>query len=98
MNLDVHPTFTSTTNISVWPAQLPYSWNGNSYNAAGSYNVTLVNVAGCDSVATLILAVNPTVTSTTNISVCPAQLPYLRTEKPYDAAESYYVTLVSDEN
>src|SRR5437763_15711345 len=65
---------TSTTNVSVCPNQLPYSWNNQSYNTAGSYNVTLVNAAGCDSVATLDLSVKAVTTSTTNVSVCPNQL------------------------
>ncbi|MBL0358149.1 MAG: hypothetical protein IPP72_15335 [Chitinophagaceae bacterium] len=45
-------------NITLCPAQLPYNWNGNSYNTGGTYNVTLINNAGCDSIATLNLAVN----------------------------------------
>src|SRR6202000_636669 len=91
----VNATVTSTTNISVCPSALPYSWNGNSYSAAGSYNVTLVSVNGCDSIATLNLAVNSTVTSTTNVSVCPSALPYSWNGNNYTAAGSYNVTLVN---
>jgi hypothetical protein len=39
--------------------QLPYVWNGTSYNAAGTYNKTLVNAVGCDSIATLNLSITP---------------------------------------
>lgn len=49
---------TSTTNIAVCSGQLPYTWNGNSYNAAGTYTVTLTNASGNDSIATLILGIN----------------------------------------
>src|SRR2546425_347130 len=76
INISVNPNVTRITNTAVCAAQLPYSWNGQSYNAAGSYNVTLTSAAGCDSVATLNLSVNPNVTSITNTAVCPAQLPY----------------------
>ncbi|MFM2359518.1 MAG: hypothetical protein RLY16_1511, partial [Bacteroidota bacterium] len=93
--LTVKANSTSTTNIAVCPAQLPYSWNGNSYNAAGSYNITLVNAAGCDSVATLNLTVKANSTSTTNVAVCPAQLPYSWNSNSYNAAGSYNVTLVN---
>ncbi|MBL7744893.1 MAG: DUF4082 domain-containing protein, partial [Chitinophagaceae bacterium] len=50
----------STTNVTICSSQLPYIWNGNNYNATGAYNVTLVNAAGCDSLATLNLTVNTT--------------------------------------
>lgn len=50
---------TSSTSASVCSNNLPYVWNGNNYNASGSYDVTLVNYLGCDSTATLVLTVNP---------------------------------------
>src|SRR5439155_1398215 len=81
--------------ISVCPSQLPYSWNGHTYNAAGSYKDTLVNSAGCDSVATLLLTVKTISTSTTPISVCPSQLPYSWNGNTYNAAGSYKDTLVN---
>ncbi len=48
----------SSTNISVCPNELPYSWNGNSYPSPGTYQVRLTNAGGCDSVAILHLSVN----------------------------------------
>ncbi|WP_165760245.1 hypothetical protein, partial [Niastella populi] len=63
--LSINPAVTSTTEVTVCASQLPYTWNGNTYNAAGSYDVTLTSAAGCDSVATLVLTVNPAVSSTT---------------------------------
>jgi hypothetical protein len=35
-----------------------------------------VNAAGCDSVVTLNLTVKAASASTTNVSICPDQLPY----------------------
>src|SRR5206468_2676922 len=93
--LTVKAISTSTTNISVCPTQLPYSWNGHSYNGAGSYKDTLVNSVGCDSIATLILTVKATSTSTTSISVCPTQLPYSWNGHSYNGAGSYKDTLVN---
>jgi hypothetical protein len=61
--------------VAVCNNQLPYNWNGNDYNAAGSYEVTLSGANGCDSIATLILSVNtpPVLTSISgSTSVCPA--------------------------
>jgi len=74
LNLTVKQTTTSTTNTSVCNNQLPYLWNGISCNNSGSYTKTLVNVANCDSVATLNLTVKQTSTSTTNTIACGSYL------------------------
>src|SRR6202007_398433 len=95
LNLTVNNVVTSTTNTAICQAQLPYSWNGQSYNAAGTYSVTLVSTAGCDSIATLNLTVNNVVTSTTNTAICQSQLPYSWNGQSYNAAGTYSVTLVS---
>ena len=55
----VKPTSSSSTSLTVCAGQLPYSWNSNSFSAAGTYVVHLTNAQGCDSAATLILSVNP---------------------------------------
>ncbi|MEI2747421.1 MAG: hypothetical protein V9E88_01510 [Ferruginibacter sp.] len=49
---------TSTTDVTICTNQLPYSWNSQTYNAAGTFNVTLTSTSGCDSIATLNLTVN----------------------------------------
>jgi len=36
-----------------------YTWNGQTYDSSGTYTYTTTNVAGCDSIATLALTVNP---------------------------------------
>ncbi|MFP5042564.1 YCF48-related protein [Parasediminibacterium sp. JCM 36343] len=48
----------STTTITT--CSFPYTWNGTTYNAAGTYTYTTTNSQGCDSVATLVLSVSPT--------------------------------------
>lgn len=51
-------TAESITNVTVCMSQLPYSWNGNSYSAAGTYTKTFNNAIGCDSLATLVLTLS----------------------------------------
>ncbi|RYE20467.1 MAG: choice-of-anchor D domain-containing protein, partial [Sphingobacteriales bacterium] len=60
LNLTVRDTSFSVTNISICGNLLPYSWNGVDYNAAGTYTIVLpaANEYGCDSTATLNLAVS----------------------------------------
>jgi uncharacterized protein YjdB len=76
LNLTVKTNTTSTTNVSICPVALPYSWNG-SRSAAGTYTFVTTNSQGCDSTATLNLVVKTNTTSTTNVSICPAALPYI---------------------
>src|SRR5678815_5814555 len=83
---------TSSTPVTVCQAQLPYSWNGQSYNAAGTYTFTTKNAAGCDSVATLVLTVSQATTSSTPVTVCQAQLPYSWNGQSYNAAGTYTFT------
>ena len=61
------------------------------YNAAGSYTVNGTSIAGCDSIATLNLTVNPVLYDTTNITICDNQLPYNWRGVDYNAAGSYSV-------
>src|ERR1041384_370332 len=92
LNLAVNSTTTSTTDVTICPNQLPYNWNGIDYTAAGTYTFTTTNAAGCDSVAPLNLAVNSTTTSTTDVTICPNQLPYTWNGTDYTAAGTYTFT------
>ena len=77
LNLSVKSNSSSTTNLSICPSALPYSWNGLTFTAAGTQTKTgLTNAAGCDSSATLNLTVKSNSSSTTNLSICPSALPY----------------------
>jgi gliding motility-associated-like protein len=86
---------TASEAITICNAQLPFAWNGNSYNAAGIYTVTLATAAGCDSVVTLNLTVNPELASSTDSTVCAAQLPLVWNGLTFTAAGTQSVTLTS---
>ncbi|HMO63025.1 MAG TPA: proprotein convertase P-domain-containing protein, partial [Ferruginibacter sp.] len=93
LTLTVNDTSYSNSNITICANQLPYQWNGNNYNAAGTYEVGLKNIAGCDSIATLTLTVNDTSYSNSNITICANQLPYQWNNNNYNAAGTYEVWL-----
>ena len=93
--LTVTPTVTSSTNITICDDQLPYSWNNLTFTSAGTQVDTLTSGAGCDSVATLNLTVTPTVTSTTNITICDNQLPYSWNNLTFTSAGTQVDTLTS---
>src|SRR6185369_30813 len=92
LNLTISSTTTSTTEVAVCSNQLPYNWNGTDYSVAGSYTFTITNAAGCDSVATLNLAINEPTTSTTDVTVCPGQLPYNWNGTDYNIPGTYTFT------
>jgi gliding motility-associated-like protein len=91
----INPVTTSLTRDTVCSNQLPYVWNNNSYNSAGTYSVTLTNSRGCDSIATLALVVKLTSSSITRDTICANFLPYLWNGNSYPAAGTYTVTLVN---
>jgi gliding motility-associated-like protein len=93
--LNVKPVLTETTTVIVCTSQLPYNWNGQQLTAAGVYTDSLTSQAGCDSIATLILNVNPVLTDTTTVTVCASQLPYIWNGQQLTAAGVYTDSLTS---
>ena len=76
LHLTVDPTLTSTTDITVCDTELPYTWNGLTFTATDAQTATLIStVTGCDSLATLNLTVDPTLTSSTDITICDTEIP-----------------------
>ena len=95
LHLIINPVVTGEETITICEAALPYSWNNQSITAAGDYTATLVSVAGCDSIATLHLIINPVVTGEETITICEAALPYSWNNQSITAAGDYTATLVS---
>ena len=91
--LSLNPPITSTTNLSICAAALPYHWNGLTFNAAGTQTATLKTNGGCDSLATLVLTLSPPITSTTNLSICAAALPFHWNGLTFSAAGTQTATL-----
>ena len=57
-NITVKEISASYHAATICADALPYTWNGNTYNAAGNYAVHFTNAVGCDSTANLKLIVN----------------------------------------
>ncbi len=89
LNLTVNSISSSLTSVSVCSNTLPYVWNGNNYNASGSYTLHFTNSVGCDSAATLNLTAKNTSSSLTIVSVCNNTLPYVWNGNNYNASGSY---------
>ena len=95
LNLTVNPKTSSTQSLTICRTALPYFWNMYLLNASGVYTVLLKNSNGCDSTATLHLTVNPTITSTQDVTICQNALPYIWNNQSLTAAGTYSVVLQS---
>ena len=76
MTLVVNPEYNVNDELAVCDNELPYTWNEVVFTEAGTQTATLQTVAGCDSVVTMTLTVNPTATGAEEFTICPADLPY----------------------
>ena len=85
----------STDTIKICPSQLPFSWNGITCNNSGTFNKTLVNAAGCDSMLTMVLIIKNNTASITNVSICSLDLPYSWNGNTYTAIGTYAVKLTN---
>ncbi len=76
VTITVNQPSTATVNASITEGE-SYNFNGQNLTTAGTYTATLQNAAGCDSVVTLNLTVEPAVEplnceiSASNSSTCP---------------------------
>lgn len=93
LNLTVIPISYSTTDTIVCENDLPFVWLGNDYLATGSYNDTITNSAGCDSILTLNLTVNENTFSTIDTTVCETNLPFVWLGNDYLLTGSYNDTI-----
>ena len=86
--LTVNNTSTSTQRNPLFePAALRLEWQ--LYNAAGAYNYTTTNAAGCDSIATLVPTVANATSSTTSVTRCSNQLPLRLEWHPLQRERTY---------
>src|SRR5439155_392599 len=93
--LKVSAVLRDTTTQTICQNQLPYTWNGLTLSAPGTYSDTLTSAAGCDSIATLILKVNAVLRDTTTQTICQNQLPYTWNGLTLSAPGTYSDTLTS---
>jgi hypothetical protein len=71
-----------------------YSINGHHYLSAGTYEDTLMSVAGCDSIIVTQLTVNPQYLKDNPQLICQGN-PYIINGHHYDISGTYYDTLYS---
>ncbi len=71
--ITVNPSYNVTDTKTICASELPYTWNGEQFTAAGTKTVSLVAANGCDSVVVMTLTVNelPEVTiNPAEVAIC----------------------------
>ena len=102
LHLTINKSEVGTTEYASICYGETYTWHGQTYSATDEYSVTLSNVNGCDSVATLRLTVMPKAVSDTLIAIVGSdELPYLWRGKEYASTGIYtiveqYATVACD--
>lgn len=76
LNLIVKPSHQTSKEEVICANELPYLFGSQSLTESGEYQETFQNIAGCDSLVTLNLVVNPTYQLTKEKEVCENALPY----------------------
>ena len=83
--LTVNPTYTlPLVDTTICASALPFSYYDTTFDAntlPGVYNYTFRGhtLAGCDSIGTVKLTVNPSYTETDTLKICQLELPYVYT-------------------
>jgi N-acetylneuraminic acid mutarotase len=72
LNLTVNPLYTSSFSATICSSD-SFIWNDIAQHTTGKYLDTFLTSEGCDSIVTLNLTVNPTITSSFNATICSNQ-------------------------
>ncbi|MFT7157602.1 MAG: hypothetical protein ACI8Q1_002622, partial [Parvicella sp.] len=94
IHIDVKANSSSYSELKICSSELPYTWNGLVFEEIGIQTVKLVNMDGCDSLATLNLEINDSF-SFKNISICSSELPYIWNGLTFSKTETQTAHLVN---
>ncbi len=94
LNLVVQSPIVTSNEIMICASELPYEWNGLTLTKGGTYKANFITLAGCDSVATLVLNTNPPTGSMKTASICQGESYEIEGQK-FTQAGSYKVKLQS---
>ena len=92
LHLTVNPTQTGEDRMTICPNALPYTWQGVTFNAAGTQTVTLQSSLGCDSIVTLHLTVSDNIETEFWQQVCDS---YTWNGTTYSISGNYTQTFTS---
>ena len=96
LTLTVNPLLTVTRTLAICANQLPFTWNGHVFNAAGIIiDTARSTTGGCDTIRTLTLTVDPLLAVTRTLAICANQLPFNWNGHVFNAATTITDTVAS---
>lgn len=97
LNLTVYANVAADVNQTICESELPYTWNGKVFDAAGSQSAVLAGQGahGVDSTVNMTLAVNPIYNVTDEQTICDDALPYTWNGVQFTAAGTQTATLTT---
>ena len=95
LNLTVNNPTDTTVSIVVLENALPYQYNDSTYVEAGTYTQYLTNVAGCDSVLTVVFDVIENVSVSLDSTICESELPVIWNDSIFTAAGTKTTTILA---
>lgn len=91
--LTVLPNSSGTDERTIVENDLPYIWNGVTFNNAGTQSTTLAASNGCDSALTMILNVIPNIHTYIDTTICENDLPLIWQNVTFQNAGTQQITL-----
>lgn len=95
MTLEILPILESNVNIQRCQNNLPFFWNGLALTTSGNYSATFLGSNGCDSIAMINFQVVPILESTTIVTICEYDVPFIWNGLTLLNSGPYQVTLTS---
>ena len=95
INVTVLPIETSIQNTILCETQLPYVWNGISYNTSTNDTLSLLSENNCDSSAILNLTINLPSFSLSDSILCDTEVPFQWNGLNIDSTGSYTAILTN---
>ena len=92
LNLTITYSVSTTDEANICPSELPYEYNGEQFTEAGTFEVHLSAVNGCDSIVTFTLNVYEGFHETINVDVCAYDMPYIFDDSTLNEAGTYTFT------
>jgi|GEM_PF-3330139 len=93
--LSINEVLNSNEEVTICEGEMFTLPDGSSVSTSGVYPVTIISVAGCDSIVTTTLTVNLVLSSDNPISICEGSIYILPDGAEVSTAGNYLVTLSS---
>jgi len=98
MTLVVNPAYNINETRTVCTSALPYTWNGVTFEEAGTQVLSLQTIEGCDSIITMTVNVSTAYEVEETQVICANLLPYEWNGVTFTEADTQSVTLQSSNN